>query len=117
MPGLSDPVHLGLFDFRSQWKHGAENLADGSEIVLRDPLAQLHEVGVHHRLGVEHLKDILDLHFRLAVMESSHDAGQTVIAKRNQHPPANHRLLAADPVGKHHVQRDGQSDIAKLRHE
>ena len=45
-------------------QHGAENLADGSDVVLRDPAAQLHEFGRERGGGVEYLAQTAGLELR-----------------------------------------------------
>ena len=77
-------------------------------------MAQLHERGAQYRLGIEHLENLFGFYSRLPVMQRRHHPGHAVITKRNQHPPANHRLLTGNPVGKRHVQRDRQGDVTKL---
>src|SRR5271157_2332523 len=49
------PVADGPPKLRGQGQHGAENFADGRNVVLSDPAAQLHELGRQRGRGVEYL--------------------------------------------------------------
>jgi len=50
-------------------------------------------------------------------MQLHHNAGHALLPKRHQHPPAHDRLHARrNGVGKHHVERHGEGDVAKKGH-
>ncbi len=116
VPSFGDGVNPGLLDLRRQRQHGAENLPDRRQVVVRNPLTQLHQRGIKHRLGVQNLKDSLGLHGRLAVMQRRDHAGEPLIAERNQHAGADHRRRTGNLVGKRHVQRDRQDNVAERGH-
>src|ERR1041385_1583151 len=113
---LSDPVELGLLDLRRQRQHAPKHIADRCEIILRDPLPQLHEPFIQHRLRIQHLEHSLGLHGRGAIMQRRHHAGNTLIAKWNKHTPTHYWLVLGNLVGECHVQRDRQCYVAKSGH-
>src|ERR1700761_2990573 len=49
-------------------------------------------------------------------MQRYNHARKPLVAKRNQHPPADHRLMVGNLVGKCHVQWDWQSYITEGGH-
>ncbi len=117
MSNLRDAKELGFLDLRRKRQHSANNFADGSEIILGNPLPQLQKRGVEHWLRIEHLEYCFRLHGGRAVVDSRHYAREPLLSERHQHSSANDGNAVSQTVGKHHVQRDRQSDIAKLRHE
>src|SRR2546423_3731798 len=50
-------------------------------------------------------------------MQCRYHAGDALIAERDEHTPAHHRLLLGDLVGECHVQRDWQCYITKGGHD
>src|SRR5215467_7890436 len=113
MSVFGDGIDPGLSYFGREWKHAAKDLAERSEIILRDPLAKVHQALVQYRLGVEHLQKLFSFNGRLAVMQSGHHAGLALVAERNQHSPTHWRRHTGQSVREHHVQWDGQSHVAK----
>ncbi len=114
---FGDPVELGFFDFRRQWQHAAIYIANGRQVILRDPLSQFHQPFVQNRLGIQYLDHRLRLHGGRFIMQGSHHAGDPLIAKRDKHASAHHRLLLGYFVGECHVQWDRQCYVTEGGHE
>ena len=70
MPLVGDPVADRALEFGAQRQHGAENFADGCEVVVRDPLAQANEVLIEHWRRVEHADNVFGLDLGLAIVNS-----------------------------------------------
>jgi hypothetical protein len=117
LPLAGDAIADEAFEFRAQRQHGAEDFSEGSEVVIRDPAAEVQELRIEHRHGVEHADEILDLDGRLAVVQLNHDARHALLTKWDQHAPAdNRRGIRRNAVGECHVQRHGQGNVAEFGH-
>ena len=73
MAGLSDGISFGFPDLCRQGQHSAEDLADGRQVILGEPLPQLHKSGIQDRLRIQRLQYRLGLHAGLAIMQGRHD--------------------------------------------
>ncbi len=69
-------------------QHGAQNFADGGEVILRDPLSQFHELLRKDRLLVEDGEQRFGFDGRRFVVDAHHNPGQLFIAKRHEHAHA-----------------------------
>ncbi len=119
-PGFRDAILPRATHFGRQGQHRAEHFAERRQVVLRDPLAQFHEVRIEHRLAVEHLQHIFDrearLHARLAIVQRHHHARQAFGTKRHEHAPAHDGLTSVHAIREENVERNGQGDIAEPGH-
>ncbi len=108
-----DPPELS-----GQGQHGAENFADGRDVVLRDPAAQLHEFGCQRGGGVEYLAQAAGLEFGLAIVQLGDDAAQPLLAEGHDDAAADAGLgrVLGKAIGEGGVERDGHGHIAELRH-
>ena len=100
-----------------QRQHGAEDFANRGEIVVGDPVAELQQLRVKHRSGIERGENVFRGDGRLAVVQFNDNARHALLAKRNQHAAADYgRGFRRDAVGEDHVQRDGHGNVAEFRH-
>src|SRR6266436_9753748 len=104
MSSLSDAIYLGFLDLRRQRQHRANNFADGSEIVLGDPLPEFQKRRIENRVSIQDLKHSLRLHGGRAIMDRRHYAREPLLSEWNQHPSANDGNTVSQTVRKHHVQ-------------
>ena len=118
MSRICDAIADRALELRAQRQHGAKHFAQRSQIVVRNPRAQLHELLIQHWRGVQHAEDIFRLNFGRAIMQHSDDARHALLAKGHEHAAAHHRLHPVrDAVGKGHIERHGEGDVTKFRHE
>ncbi len=113
---LGDAERPRALHLRAQRQHGAEDLAERRQVVVGDPFAQAHQLGIEHGCGVEDFKDVLGLDRWRAIMQRGHHARQPQVAEGHQHASADHRLRPVQPIGETGLQRHRQRDIAELRH-
>jgi hypothetical protein len=99
-----------------QRQHGAQHLAHGRDVVLRDPLGQIEQLLGQDGIFIENADERFGFDRRRIVMHAQHDAGQLLIAKGHQHTGANGRSDVCERVGKGAVERNGQGYIAEGRH-
>ena len=103
-------------DFAVERQHGAEDFPEGREIVLRDPLAEFEELRVKDGLGVEDREQRFRFDGRGLIVQAQDDAGELLIAKRNQHPRADDGNAFTDCIGEGAIERDRYGDITKSGH-
>ena len=114
---LSDAVSNGAFELRVQRQHGAENFADRGEIIIGNPTAKTQQLIVEHRRNVEDAENSFCLDRRFAIVEFNHDSRHALLAESYEHAAADHRSgFCTDTVGKNHVERHGQGNVAELGH-
>ncbi len=115
---VGDVVADDAPELRGEWQHGAEHFADGRDVVLRDPAAQLHEFGRERGRGVEYLAQATGLELGLAIVQLGDDAAQPLLAKGHDDAAADAGLgrILGKAVGEGGVERDGHGHIAELRH-
>ena len=78
----------------------------------------MQQIGLQHRLAVEHVNEHLGLNCGRGIVKPGDHSGKPLIAEWDQHAPAYDRLaaVAPDAICEHAFQRQGNRDIAKLRH-
>ena len=102
---------------RGQGQHGTKHLAQWREIVVGNPFPQPYKLLIQHGRGVEDAEYILGLHLGRAIMQCGDHAGHALLAKRNQHAPADHRLHPVwSVIGEGRVEWDGERDVAEISH-
>jgi len=105
------------FELRIQRQHRPKNFTERRKIIVGDPAAETQQLLVENRCGIEHAQNWLDRDRWLTVMQLHDDPSQALLTKRHEHPSAHHgRSVVHDMVGKNHVQRHRQSNVAILRH-
>src|SRR5262249_34629317 len=114
---LSDGICPGPFHLRREWQHGAQYLADGSEIVVRDPFAQLEQVLIEHRRGIKYRMDTLGFDRRRGIVQRRNNPGQALSTEGYQDASANNRSHTVNTVGEYHVQGHRQCYITEFRHD
>ena len=116
-PLIGDAVRDRAFKFGRERQHGTKHFAQRRKIVIGNPFPKFQQALVENRRKVERFDDSLRPNSRQTVMQLNHNAREALLPKRHQHPSANHRLHARrNGIGKHHVKRHGQSDIAEEWH-
>ena len=114
---FGDAVSDDALEFGTQWKHGAEDFADRSEIVVGDPTAEAQQCVVEHRGRVEDADHIFRGDRWLAVVEFGDDARHALLAERDEDASAHdRRAFRSYTVGKHHVERHGQGYVTEFGH-
>ena len=69
------------------------------------------------RVVVEHAEDRFNFDGLFAIVQFNHDARQPLLSKWHEHAAADHGSgFSADTVGKYHVERHGQGNVAEFRH-
>ena len=111
-----DPALADTANFSAKRQHGAEDLADRRNIVLRDPFGQAQQCGIEQRLGVEDVENFFCRDRRWMIVQRSHYASQPVSAEGYEHAAANYRLCAIDAISKRSGQRNWQRHVTELRH-
>ena len=99
---------------RRRAEHGAEYFADGSNVVLRDPVSELEQgassTGEESRTWRRFCCDL-----RLAIMQFNDDSGKPLFAKWNEHASADYGNVSVYAIGENDVERYGNRDVAELR--
>jgi len=107
------------FEFRQRRKHGAEDFADGSEVVAGDPLGEFDELGGEGRGRLHDFGDLADLGaLGCALGPLHHDADQRFLAEGDKDAAAGVDSLAErlrDGVGEGRAEGHGQGHVAKGR--
>ena len=89
----------------------------GRKIVVGDPAAEVQQLLVEHRGGIEHAEDVFRGDGGFAVVQFDDDARHALLAERHEHASADDwRGVRGDTVGEDHVQRHGQGDVAEFGH-
>ncbi len=114
---LGDAIENEPPHFTHQGQHRAEDFADRRQVVLRNPLAQLHQFARQNRFAVENREQRLSFDRRGIVVDANHHARQFFVAKGNEDPRADGRIRFACQISKDAVERDGQGDIAESGHQ
>ena len=117
---IGDAILDRAFKLGGERQHGAKHLAGRREIVIGNPLPKFQQLFIENRREVERFDnflDLLSLNLRRTVMQLNHDARHALLPERHQHASANDRLRARrHGVGEHHVERDGEGDVAEEGH-
>ena len=114
---LGDAVSDDAFELGSEWEHGAEDFADGREIVVGDPAAEAEQAIIENGRWIDDAEDILGGDARLAIVKIDYDAHAALLPEGNENATTDDRChFRGDAVGECHVQRHGKSDVAEVRH-
>jgi hypothetical protein len=114
---FGDAVTNRPFEFRSQRQHGADNFADGSKIIVGNPLAQPDQRLVKHGRGIEHADYVFGLNFGLVIVQSGDDSRHALLAEGHEHASTHNRLHPiGHNVGEDEIERHRQSYVAEFRH-
>ena len=99
-------------------QHGAKDFADGCDVILRDPAAQLHQVGRERGSGIEHLAEPAGFKLGFAIVQLGDDAAQPLLAEGHDDAAADARFrrVLGQAIGEDGVERNGHGHIAELRH-
>ena len=123
MSGFGDAVDDLLLHLGGERQHAAENFANGRDVILRDPLAELEQPGVEDGLRVERGDHSLDLDLliyvvglRSVVVQLDDDANHALSTKGDEDASADDGFGFADPIGERRIERDGDGDVAEVRH-
>ena len=112
-----DAVSDGTLELRIQRQHGAEDFAERGKIVVGDPTAETQELVIEYRNSVEYALNSFGCDRGLTVVQFEDNAGQALLAEGHEHAAADQGSdLGADAIGKDHVERHGQGDVAELGH-
>ena len=114
---VGDVVANDAPELRRQRQHGAKHFADGGNVILGDPAAQLHEFRSKSGSRIEHLAEAPRLEFRFAVVQFGDDAAQPLLAEGHNNAAADAGLGVGNAIGEGGVEGDGQRHIAELRHD
>lgn len=114
---LGDAVSNDALELRGEGEHGAEDFADGREIVVGDPAAKSQQLIIEDWRWIDDAEDILRRDGRLAVVKIDYDAHHALLAEGDENAPADYRRhFTGDAVGEYHVQRHGKRDVAEFGH-
>ena len=105
-------------ELRGQRQHGAKDFADGRDVVLRDPAAQLHQFGRERGSGIEHLAQATGLELGFAIVQLGDDAAEPLLAEGHDDAAADagFRRVLGKAIGEDGVERNRHGHIAELRH-
>ena len=117
---ISDAIRNRPLKFCRKRQHRPKHLADGSEIVIGDPLSQFQKLFIKHGREIKRFNNFFYLgsfNLRRTIMHFDDNARQALLPKRHQHTPAYNRLHAwRNGVGERHVKRHGEGDVAEEGH-
>jgi hypothetical protein len=117
VPLLGDSVCDHAFELGSERKHGAENFADWSQVVVGDPAAEAQEEIVEDGSRVDNAENILGGDLWFAVVEIDHDAHHPLLAKGDEDTSSNYRDRSGrDTIGKRHIEGHGDGNVAEVGH-
>src|SRR5215469_3237111 len=87
-----DVIARGAAELGRQRQHAAQYLADWRDVIVRDPLSQLHQLIRQCWRRIQHLLYSLGFEMGLAIMPFDDDAAHSLLAEGNDHPSADTRL-------------------------
>ena len=116
--GVGDAVGEVAADFGGERHHGAEDFAEGCDVVLGDPGGKLHEFGREQGSVVENLLDGFDFYAigGWVVVHADDDAEQALATEGDEDASAECGHSSVNRVSEDAVERDGQGDVAVGRH-
>jgi hypothetical protein len=116
---VGDAVVDGAANLGHEGQHAPQDLAQGCQVVLRNPHRQVQQVIAEQGLLVEYRLDGAGLKVRGCICAEGGDhTDQLLVAKGRDDTRAAARLLAfAHGVSKRAIQGHRQRDFAKGRHE
>ncbi len=114
--GVGDPIQHLAADFAGEGQHGTQHFTDRREVVLRDPLPELHQLRGEDRLRIEDGQQRFCFDGRRFIVQAQDHAGELLVAERDQDARTDGRHCFFHSVGEEAVQRDRHGDVAKGGH-
>jgi hypothetical protein len=115
--GIGQRPDFAAVDFRGQWQHAAQHVAQRRAIIAGDPAAQAEQFGIEHRLGIDQAQRFAGGHGGRFVVAAQDHAGEFARAEGNHDAAARPHAVAegfGQRVSERLIERRRNADVYVL---